>query len=463
MPRFRRRSTLAASRDEVFAWHARPGALDRLTPPWQGIEVVERPRGLEVGARAVLRVPVGPFRRLWVAEHVALEPGHSFQDVQRKGPFARWAHTHRMTSRDDGGSVLEDEIDYALPLGRLGRWVGGRAVLRQLQQVFAYRHVTTGQDLGLHARVRGTPPLDILVSGASGLLGSALVSFLTTGGHRVRRLVRREVADPSTEIRWDPVRGEIDASALEGLDAVIHLGGANIADGRWTEARKEEIRASRVDGTALLARALAGMASPPSVLVVASAVGFYGDRGDEVLDEDSPAGTGFLPDVSRQWEEAAAPAREAGIRVVQLRLGAVVSGAGGAVKKMLLPFRLGLGGRIGSGRQVLSWIAIDDVLGIVHHVLYAKSLAGPVNAVAPASVSNAQFAKTLGRVLRRWTVFPLPAFAARLAFGEMADAVLLASTDARPRRLLDDGYEFLQPELEGALRRQLGRLEEPAA
>lgn len=462
MARFRYRSTLSAPRHEVFDWHARPGALDRLTPPWQGVEVLERPRGLEVGARAILRVPVGPFRRLWVAEHVDLAPGRAFRDVQRAGPFASWIHTHRMESSGERGSVLEDQIEYELPLGRVGRWLGAQTVRRQLQQVFAYRHATTAQDVRLLARTRGTKPLDILLAGASGLLGSALVPFLTAGGHKVTRLVRGDVEDPTTEIHWDPASGVIDAEALEGFDAVVHLGGANIADGRWSESRKAEISSSRIDGTSLLARTLAGLESKPSVFIVASAIGIYGDRGDEVLHEDSQAGSGFLPDVCRAWEAAAAPAQNAGIRVVQLRLGAVLSAAGGALKKMLTPFKLGVGGKIGTGRQHMSWIAIDDVLGIVHHALYSDDLAGPVNAVAPRSVSNLEFTKTLGRVLRRWTIAPLPAFAARIAFGEMADAVLLASADVRPQRLQDHGYEFLQPDLEGTLRRQLGRIEEPS-
>lgn len=459
MPRFLHRSTLPAPREAVFAWHARPGALDRLSPPWQQVEVLERPRGLDVGARAILRVPVGPFRRRWVAEHVHLDPGHAFRDVQREGPFAAWSHTHRVASSGERASVLEDRIDYELPLGWLGRWLGGATVRRQLEQVFAYRHATTEQDVRLLERTRGSKRLDILVSGASGLIGSALVPFLTAGGHTITRLVRREVEDAASEIHWDPSRGELDPAQLEGFDAVIHLGGANIADGRWTPARRREIRRSRVESTELLARTLARLDSKPSVFLVASAIGIYGDRGDEVLDEGSAPGAGFLPDVSQAWEAASEPARDAGIRVVQLRLGAVLSAAGGALRKMLPPFKLGLGGRIGSGRQALSWIAIDDVLGVVHHALHSPALEGPVNAVSPQSASNAELTRTLGRVLGRWTFARMPAFLARLAFGPMARDVLLASSDVRPRRLLEDGYEFLQPDLERTLRRQLGRLE----
>jgi uncharacterized protein (TIGR01777 family) len=238
---------------------------------------------------------------------------------------------------------------------------------------------------------------------------------------------------------------------------VVHLAGANIAAGRWTPARKAEIRDSRVEGTRSLCQALARLAHPPQVLASASAVGFYGDRGTETLTEESVAGTGFLPGVCQAWEAAAEPATRVGIRVVHLRFGMILSPAGGALRKMLLPFRLGGGGRVGSGAQFVSWIAIDDVLGAIEHVLREESLHGPVNVVAPESVTNAEFTRSLGRVLRRPTLIPLPAFAARLAFGEMADALLLASARVMPARLRASGYRFRFPELEGALRHLLGR------
>lgn len=298
----------------------------------------------------------------------------------------------------------------------------------------------------------------ILVSGSSGLIGSALLPFLTAGGHSVTRLVRSKRAGGDVgSILWNPQAGTIDRGALEGFDAVVHLAGENIAGGRWTAARKARIRDSRVKGTRLLATTLAGLARPPRVLVTASAVGYYGDRGDELLAEESPPGTGFLAELCREWEAAADPAREKGIRVANLRLGLVLSGTGGALPRMLPAFKLGVGGVIGSGRQYWSWIAIDDLVGAIYHALTTESLRGPVNVVAPRAVTNREFTKTLGRVLSRPTIFPLPAFAARLALGEMANELLLAGQRLEPARLVASGYKFLYPELEDALRHVLGK------
>lgn len=298
--------------------------------------------------------------------------------------------------------------------------------------------------------------MKILVSGSTGLVGSALVPFLVSGGHEVVRLVRGQPQLGATEVPWDPQAGTIEAAKLEGLDAVVHLAGENIA-GRWTAAKKARIRSSRVEGTRLLAETLARLKRPPKTLIGASAIGYYGHRGGEVLREDSPPGAGFLADVCREWEAAARPAAEKGLRVVPLRIGVVLSAAGGALARMLTPFKLGLGGRIGPGNQFMSWIAIDDLTGAIHHALTTESLRGPVNAVAPRPATNLEFTKTLGRVLGRPTIFPMPAFAARLAFGEMADELLLASARVEPAKLVSSGYRFRAPELEGALRHLLGK------
>jgi uncharacterized protein (TIGR01777 family) len=299
--------------------------------------------------------------------------------------------------------------------------------------------------------------MHILVTGSTGLIGSALVSFLRTGGHHVTRLVRTPPRPGQAEVYWQPETGSIATPGLEGLDAVVHLAGENIAAGRWTAEQKARMRDSRVQGTHLLCDALAQLAHPPNVLVSASAIGYYGDRGAEVLREDSRPGRDFLADVCRAWEAATAPAAQRGIRVVNVRFGVVLSAAGGALAKMLLPFKLGAGGRIGSGQQYMSWIALDDVVGAIHHTLITDTLQGPVNAVAPNPVTNAVFTKTLGRVLWRPTLVPLPAFVARAAFGEMADALLLASIRVEPTRLKDTHYAFRYPELEGALRHVLGK------
>ena len=294
----------------------------------------------------------------------------------------------------------------------------------------------------------------ILVTGSSGMIGSALVPFLTAGGHRVIRLIRSQSQTPSSgeSWGWDPERGTMLSAGHDELDAVVHLAGENIAGARWTQRQKTLIRDSRVKGTRVLSDLMGRRSPPPKVLVCASAIGYYGDRGDEILREESASGSGFLPEVCREWEAACQPAAEKGIRVVNLRIGVVLSPLGGALAKMLTPFKLGAGGVIGSGRQYMSWIAVDDVVSTIHFALTHDSLRGPVNSVAPNAVTDRDFTQTLGRVLSRPTLFPMPAFVARLAFGEMADALLLASTRVEPARLLETGFTFRYPDLESALR-----------
>jgi uncharacterized protein (TIGR01777 family) len=295
-----------------------------------------------------------------------------------------------------------------------------------------------------------------LISGATGLIGSALVNALTAAGYTVRRLVRSERQRRPADVLWDPAGGRLDGKAMEGLDAVIHLAGEPIAQ-RWTAPAKRRIRESRVRGTELLSTTIASLTRPPRVMLSGSAMGIYGDRGDEILDEMSPLGTGFLADVAREWEAATFPAARAGIRVVHLRTGLVLSPRGGALAKLLLPFRLGLGGRVGSGRQWVSWITLDDTVGAIRHAMSTEPLFGPVNLAAPNAVTNAELTATLAKVLRRPAVFPVPAPVMRLAFGEMGAATLLASQRMRPRRLAESGYVFRHPLLEGALRHELAR------
>jgi len=296
--------------------------------------------------------------------------------------------------------------------------------------------------------------LRVAVAGASGLIGAALCDFLETGGCTVLKLVRRPALSGS-EIAWDPETDSIDAAALASAAALVHLGGVNIAAGRWTARRKAAIRDSRVNSTRLLSRTLAQPGPRPRTFVCASAIGYYGDRGDEELTEESPPGAGFLPDLCQEWEAATEPARQAGVRVVNLRIGIVLTAGGGALRRMLPAFRRGLGGVVGSGRQYMSWIALHDLVRAIAFVLRNGSLHGAVNATAPHPVTNRQFTQTLGRVLGRPTCLPLPAPLVRLLLGEMGAALLLAGARVLPTRLLRAGFVFAHPHLEEALRAAL--------
>ncbi|MCA9544283.1 MAG: TIGR01777 family oxidoreductase [Myxococcales bacterium] len=445
---FERAVTLPAPADEAFAWHERPGAFERLTPPWEPVKVLHSDGHIRDGAKVVLKLGALPLR--WHALHSGYEAGRRFVDEQVKGPFARWRHSHTVEPAG-AGSRLTDHIDYALPLSPVSDWVAGTPVRRKLERMFTWRHRIMTEDLKAHAAA-GLAPMTVAVSGATGLVGSALSAFLSTGGHTVRPMVRREAEGG---IAW-PVADHLDPAALAGVDAVVHLAGETVAQ-RWSDLAKVRILNSRTVRTRALAEAIAAMPHKPKVLVCASAVGWYGDTGDGWVEEGAPPADDFLAQVCQAWEAACQPARDAGVRVVNLRIGVVLSPNGGALAKLLTPFKLGLGGPVGTGRQYMSWIALEDVVGAIHHALAADTLEGPVNAVAPNPVTNAEFSRTLGKVLGRPAVLPAPAFALKLAFGEMAQGTILGGQRVRPSRLEATGYRFRLPELDGALQALLGR------
>lgn len=416
MPEALYRSEMPVCAEALMAWHARPGARERLI------------------------VPEG--------------------SLQFTGSLATWRHRQECVPLTATTSLLEDHIVYRLPGRGLGQAVAGRAIGQTLDRIFQYRHARLEVDLQRHAAFRPPTPWRIAITGATGMVGAPLCHFLESGGHRVDRLVRRPPAPGSTDIQWDPASGGagIAPDALEGVDAVIHLAGENVGGGRWTPARMQAIMDSRRHGTMVLAEALARLKHKPAVLISASGVGYYGDHGDEVLtEEDTEAGRGFLAEVCQAWELATAPASQAGIRVANLRIGAVLAPSGGALAKLLPPFRCGLGGVVGSGRQWMSWIGLDDLLGVIHHVL-ATDLAGPINATAPQPVTNLEFTRALARVLHRPSVFPLPAAVVQIAFGQMGHELLLEGARVVPGTLLEHGYRFHTPYLEEALRWELGML-----
>ncbi len=454
---FKKRSEINAPAEAVFKWHARPGAIERLSPPWDPLKIISRTGGIETGAEVKMHLKAGPIPIKWHARHVDYRKNILFKDIQIKGPFSQWHHTHRFIPVGPNKCILEDTIEYALPFHPAGTVLMAPFVEKKLAQIFTYRHNTTIADITTHQSRKDQGPLTILISGASGLLGSALIPFLTTGGHRVRQLVRREPDKAKGEIRWDPSRGRLDLDEKDRIDAVIHLSGENIGQGRWTPVKKKRIIDSRVNSTRLIARTLSKMKHPPKVFLCASAIGFYGNRDDTVLEESHPAGTDFISEVCRMWEDSTEAAASAGIRTVQLRIGIVLSPAGGALGKLLLPFQMGIGGKIGTGRQYMSWISIDDTIGAIHHALFEKTISGPVNLVSPNPATNLEFTQKLAHVLSRPSVFTVPEIAIKTFFGEMGRETILSSTRVRPGVLSETGYLFRHPDLEGALRHLLGK------
>lgn len=430
--------------EQVYDWHARPGAITRLTPPWQPVRIAREASNLRDGT-AVLRLP-GGLR--WTAQHQpgGHRPPHRFVDHVASEPWRRlltWRHTHDFAATDGGRTRMTDTIETTVPA----------AVLRSM---LAYRHHQLADDLAAQHRLRALDdrPRTIAISGSTGLVGTALCAFLTTAGHRVVRLVRHAplFAD---ERRWRPE--EPAADLLDGVDAVIHLAGSSIA-GRFTDAHKRALRDSRVEPTRLLADRAAAT-DQVSVFVSASAIGIYGpDRGDDRLTEDSGRGDGYLAGVVDAWELATASAAAAGVRCVQVRTGLVQSPRGGSLQLQFPLFAAGLGGRLGDGYQWQSWIGIDDLVDIYLRAVLDAELSGPVNAVAPNPVRNAAYTRVLGRVLRRPTVLPVPPFAPTLLLGAQGTHELaLANQRVQPARLTAVGHRFRHAELEPALRHVLGR------
>jgi hypothetical protein len=453
---------MPVSAGELFDWHARPGAFQRLVPPWAPVRL-ESFGGIGEGDRAVIRIGPGPLSIRWVAEHHDVIEGEQFCDRQVQGPFAHWDHTHRMEPSAGGTSRLIDALDFKLPAGPIGAQVGKWFAEPELRRQFAYRHRITRRDLTLHQRYNPEGrALTVAVSGASGLVGSALTAMLTTGGHTVVPLVRSGPAGDD-EILWDPRSGTVETEKLEAVDAVIHLAGENVF-GLWTDAKKQRIFDSRAVGTRLLADALAELDDPPEVFISASAVGYYGNHGTDRITEDAaPRGAGFLTEVCRAWEAAADPARDAGIRTAHPRIGVVLTPAGGALQLMLPAFQFGLGGRVGAPDQYFPWITLDDVLGALYHILWTDGLDGPVNVTAPEPARMETYTDTLAGVVNRPAFLNPPVPVVRALAGEMAEEMLLKSARVIPQKLLDTGYDFAYADLEAGLRHQTGRMEETAA
>jgi uncharacterized protein (TIGR01777 family) len=450
-PTFQFTSEYSSSVEELFAWHTRSGAFARLNPPWNPVKVLFSSGGIENGTRVRLQAGMPPITFTWELEHSGFSENVQFIDSQVKGPFSHWKHTHSFSSRSSTTSQIHDAIYVRFPIGNTFALPFLR---KELARVFKYRADVLQKDLVSHAKWSSHPRLKVLIAGASGLVGTHLSAFLTTAGHTVFRLVRRTPHN-NDEFEWHPEKGTI--AEIPPVDAVINLCGEDISQGRWNAGKKARLITSRIIPTQLLASKIKEGKIVTKSFISASAIGFYGSRGSEILSEHSPRGEGFFPQLAAQWEEAATSVESVGVRSLQLRFGVILSARGGALKKMLLPFLSGVGGQLGTGEQWFSWIALQDVLSGIEHILYDERASGPINFTSPSYITNREYTKALGKVVRRPTICAIPAMCLRLIFGELADEALLSSCKATPQKLSDLGYCFQLPEIEGALRFELGR------
>ena len=450
---FTKKTHLSVPVETAFAWHERPGAIDRLTPPWEEIQIISQAGGIEAGAQTYFKVKAGPVWLKWLAHHMLYEKNKMFQDIQRHGPFLFWEHNHQFEPDGTHACFLTDSIRFRLPFTPLSDVFALKTVKKRLYRMFEYRHAVTQHDLKLLANYQDNQK--IVITGASGVLGAALVPFLRTQGHSVTRIVR-QTPQLEDEAFWNPYRQEIDTNAFENADTVIHLAGEYIGDGRWTKKKKKRIIDSRVKGTQMIAETISNMKSPPKTLICASAIGYYGNRGIETITEASTPGNDFISDVCTQWENAAAAAIDKGIRVIFLRIGIVLTPRGGALERLLPLYKTGLGMILGDGAQMMSWISEDDFLGVVNHVIHNPTISGPVNVTSPNPVSQQNFSNILAQSLARPAFIHLPQWIITPLFGQMGNEVLLAGNCVIPEKLMVSNYSFLHPKLEDALQHLLG-------
>lgn len=446
----------------VADYHFAPGALPRLIPPWEDIRVLKKTHSnLTDGSEVTLSVPLAPgIRKRWLARHSEVNYPNSFTDQQITGPFQAWKHVHTFLDQDGQNTLLTDQISYRLPLAPISHLLAHGFVTKKLERTFSFRHKRTSADL--HALT--SSPLTgkvILITGASGLVGSNLKALLEVGGATVLTLSRSRMQKTQRELNthyeWDfNSLSNFPFEAIERSSIVIHLAGENIASSRWTAHQKERIRKSRIEGTRLLIEALKKSSSRPATFLAASATGFYGDRGDEELHESSSPGSGFTSEVATAWEAESLKAEQVGIRTLITRFGIVLTPQGGALKKMLPAFQFGVAGSLGSGKQWMGCISIDDLLYAIIHLLAHEESSGIYNLVQPEPVTNDTFTRTLASLLKRPALIPAPALLLRLLLGEMADGLLLSSTRAYPTRLINEGFTFTYPDLNSALRFLLG-------
>jgi len=444
------------SAEALYDWHARPGALERLLPPWEKAEILSTSGSISPGSEVKLRMKFGPFPFIFKAKHLQAVPNEMFQDIQIKGPFAKWSHSH-FFNQEKGGCLLVDKISYRLPLHNFLPPFVLRLVENDLRKMFIFRDNRLQADIMAHEKY-STVPLRLLITGASGSLGRDLVPFLTTGGHKVWTLVRRQPDTARNEIYWDPEKEILDYQKIPEIDGVIHLAGAYIGLNRWTKKSKEQVLSSRIKGTRLLSETICKMVKRPKVFLCASAVGYYGNCHDRITDENHPPGTDYISEVCSRWEQSAGAVQSSGIRTVFMRLGIGLTPRGGALQRILSTSPLGVHNSIGSGNQYISWVSNDDIISAMLHILATPDLHGPVNIAAPNPVTNREFMQTLAKITGRPSIFPVPAKPLLLIYGQMASEILLSGCRVSTDKLTNSGFVFRHGRLEDALRCMLGRM-----
>jgi len=432
------------------------------------LEIVDHTGGINNDDNSIFRINLGPITFKWVAKHFGYIHNRQFQDKMIKGPFKKWIHTHSFIPQEQNQCIIEDKIDYMLRFGKIGSKIIQKRIQNYLNQLFIYRERILVNDTILE-KMTQEKGKNILITGSHGLIGSSLIPLLTNvGRHKITRLVRKVNnnnmgSSPTTNkedkksIFWYPEYDKLDHHELEGFDIIIHLAGENIF-GRWTDIKKQSIFNSRVGSTKLLAKSLTKLSNPPSLLICASAIGYYGDRPNEYITEDSIPGKGFLSEVCQQWEKATHDVTEIGIRVVNTRFGVVLTPKGGILQKLLSPFKLGLGITIGNKDQYISWVSIEDVIKSIFYSITNTSIKGPVNVVSPKPITNLEFSDTLKKIFNPKLSVSINQNIPKLIFGEMSKEVLSTNTYVIPKRLISTGYKFFNSELEDSLRFLLGKI-----
>ena len=452
-----KKTIIRSSLEKAFAWHANTGAIARLTPPWAPLKMISKTgTGIKKGVKVKFKIKIFTIPMIWESEHVGYEKNRFFKDRQIRGPFTKWVHTHKFIPDGNNRFIMEDHIEFKLPFGILS-YPFYKFAKKEFKRMFDYRHRILKYDL--EHNINGSKTKTILISGASGTIGSALVPLLQTMGHKVLRLVRKKENLLEDEIFWDPYKGVLDLNYENTgkIHAVINFNGVDISKGPWTKKQKKKIIDSRVIPTRLLANKIKNLDPAPKVFISSSAIGFYGTRDEEILNEDNSQGDCFISEVCNRWEKAACDAEKPGIRIVHLRTGVVLTPAGGALSKMALPFRLGLGVVLSHGRQYMSWISLEDAISGIVHILDNDKIKGSVNLTAPNPVTNREFSQTLARVFKKKVYFKMPKFLVSLIWGEMGRETLLSSARVIPEKLTNTGFAFRHKNLLDALKHMLGR------